>query len=95
MKRTVALCLLSAALAFAAGWVARPRPRPAAPAPTTLEEEASEIAARYGAMDDDVHRSELTDAEKEDRWVENRRRRQAEMRGAYARHGKELPEPGR
>lgn len=94
MKRTLAWCLLSALLAFAAGYAlphAAPRPTtPApAPAPAGLTEELSEIAARYAASDDAVHKLDLTEAEKEERWESNRRRRAAEMAGARARHGGE------
>jgi hypothetical protein len=63
----------------------------AAARPAALEDELSAIAKRHAEADDAVHQAQLTDAEKAELWESNRRHRMAEMGGAYARHGRELP----
>lgn len=52
-----------------------------------------EIGARYAAEDDAVHALSVSKEEKARRWDDNSRRRMAEVRALYERHGK-TPPPG-
>lgn len=94
MRKTALWCLLSAAVAFAAG-LACPLPRrttrppAAAAAPPEYLDELGEAAAHFARRDDEIHRLDVPQAEKERLWQENRERRSAVMREVARRHGRE------